>query len=181
MRKRAVSGPIAHNATRFPSGIAALADYVHGKGKVPAPRIGVQLRSGSAPFSVLCSAKASGWGLLSTMHTAGLKLGIYTDSGSKTCAKYSGSLGFEEEDAAQIAAWGVDFLKVHTLVAVFVCSYLKLFVLINTMLTSSWVGVQHDNCFAPTEKEVSCPSTFLRIPCSWPHQLMFELLPRRRA
>ena len=42
---------------------------------------------------------------------AGLKLGIYTDSGSKTCAKYSGSLGFEKEDAAQLAEWGVDFLK----------------------------------------------------------------------
>ena len=32
VRKRAVSGPIAYNQTRFPSGIAALADYVHGKG-----------------------------------------------------------------------------------------------------------------------------------------------------
>ena len=56
-------------------------------------------RPEAGPFSPLCI-------------TAGLKLGIYTDSGSKTCAKYSGSLGFEEEDAAQIAAWGVDLLKV---------------------------------------------------------------------
>lgn len=56
------------------------------------------------------------------MHGAGLKLGIYTDSGSKTCAKYSGSLGFEEEDAAQIAAWGVDLLKVSSVqVAVIMC------------------------------------------------------------
>ena len=42
---------------------------------------------------------------------AGLKLGIYTDSGSMTCAKYAGSLGFEEEDAAQLAKWKVDYLK----------------------------------------------------------------------
>ena len=42
---------------------------------------------------------------------AGLKLGMYTDSGSMTCAKYAGSLGFEEEDAAQLAKWEVDFLK----------------------------------------------------------------------
>ncbi len=41
----------------------------------------------------------------------GLKLGIYSDSGSKTCAGYTASLGFEKEDAAQFAAWGVDLLK----------------------------------------------------------------------
>ena len=72
----------------------------------------MQLRSGRALCPAQCKAKASGWSILSTVHAAGLKLGIYTDSGSKTCAKYSGSLGFEEEDAAQIAAWGVDLLKV---------------------------------------------------------------------
>jgi len=42
---------------------------------------------------------------------AGLKLGIYSDSGSKTCAGYTASLGYEKEDAAQFAAWGVDLLK----------------------------------------------------------------------
>jgi len=42
---------------------------------------------------------------------AGLKLGIYSDSGTLTCAKYTASLGYEAEDAAQFAAWDVDMLK----------------------------------------------------------------------
>lgn len=42
---------------------------------------------------------------------AGLKLGIYSDSGNKTCAGYTASLCYEEEDAKQFAAWGVDLLK----------------------------------------------------------------------
>ena len=41
----------------------------------------------------------------------GLKLGIYSDSGFQTCAKYTASLGFEDIDAQQFAAWGVDLLK----------------------------------------------------------------------
>ncbi|MBS1660303.1 MAG: alpha-galactosidase, partial [Bacteroidetes bacterium] len=57
---------------KFPSGIKALADYVHSKG---------------------------------------LKLGIYSDAAPKTCGGYTGSLGFEKQDAASFAAWGVDYLK----------------------------------------------------------------------
>ena len=56
----------------FPSGIKALADYVHSRG---------------------------------------LKFGIYSDAGVKTCAKRPGSLGHEYQDALQYAAWGVDYLK----------------------------------------------------------------------
>lgn len=66
------SNPIEANATRFPNGIKAVADYVHAQG---------------------------------------LKLGIYSDSGTLTCAKYTASLGYEAIDAAQFAAWGVDLLK----------------------------------------------------------------------
>ncbi|KAF8790285.1 alpha-N-acetylgalactosaminidase-like [Argiope bruennichi] len=58
---------------RFPSGIKALADYVHSKG---------------------------------------LKLGIYTDCGNKTCAGYPGSLGYFDVDAKTFADWGIDMLKV---------------------------------------------------------------------
>jgi len=42
---------------------------------------------------------------------AGLKLGIYSDSGSQTCAGYTASLGFEQVDAQQFAGWGIDLLK----------------------------------------------------------------------
>lgn len=65
-------GDIQPDAKRFPSGIKALADYVHGKG---------------------------------------LKFGIYSDAGPQTCGGHPGSLGHEYQDAAQYAAWGVDYLK----------------------------------------------------------------------
>ena len=65
-------GDIQPDAQRFPSGIKALADYVHGKG---------------------------------------LKFGIYSDAGARTCAGRPGSRGYEYQDARQYAAWDVDYLK----------------------------------------------------------------------
>ncbi|UWE11280.1 ricin-type beta-trefoil lectin domain protein [Actinacidiphila bryophytorum] len=45
------------------------------------------------------------------VHSLGLKLGIYEDAGTATCAGYPGSLGHETTDAATFASWGVDYLK----------------------------------------------------------------------
>jgi alpha-galactosidase len=45
------------------------------------------------------------------VHSRGLKFGIYTDAGTKTCAGRPGSRGHEFQDAQQYAAWGVDYLK----------------------------------------------------------------------
>jgi alpha-galactosidase len=45
------------------------------------------------------------------VHSLGLKFGIYSDAGSKTCAGRPGGLGHEYQDAIQYAAWGVDYLK----------------------------------------------------------------------
>ena len=45
------------------------------------------------------------------VHSKGLKLGIYNDAGTETCAGYPGSLGHEKQDAASFASWGVDYLK----------------------------------------------------------------------
>jgi len=45
------------------------------------------------------------------IHSVGLKFGIYSDAGSKTCEGRPGGLGHEYEDAIQYAAWGVDYLK----------------------------------------------------------------------
>ncbi len=70
--ERDSEGMIQPEPKRFPSGMKALADYVHGKG---------------------------------------LRLGIYSDAGTQTCGKGPGSYGFEEEDARQYAAWGIDYLK----------------------------------------------------------------------
>ncbi len=45
------------------------------------------------------------------VHSLGLKLGIYEDAGTATCAGYPGSLGHESVDAQTFADWGVDYLK----------------------------------------------------------------------
>jgi alpha-galactosidase len=65
-------GFIRPDSARFPSGMKALADYVHAKG---------------------------------------LKLGIYSDAGSKTCGGRPGSRGYEYQDALTYAKWGIDYLK----------------------------------------------------------------------
>jgi len=45
------------------------------------------------------------------IHSKGLKFGVYTDVGTKTCAGRPGSVGHEYQDARQYAAWGVDYVK----------------------------------------------------------------------
>ena len=65
-------GFIHEDLEKFPSGMKALADYLHSKG---------------------------------------IKLGIYSDAGTNTCACYAGSLGHEYQDAFMYAQWGVDYLK----------------------------------------------------------------------
>ncbi len=45
------------------------------------------------------------------VHSKGLKLGIYSSPGPKTCAGFEGSYQHEAQDAQQFANWGIDFLK----------------------------------------------------------------------
>lgn len=47
------------------------------------------------------------------VHSKGLKLGLYNDSGTMTCSSngFPGSFGFETTDANDFAAWGIDYLK----------------------------------------------------------------------
>jgi alpha-galactosidase len=70
--QRDADGFLQPDSQRFPSGIKALADYVHARG---------------------------------------LKLGIYSDAGAKTCGGRAGSQGHEFQDALQFARWEVDYLK----------------------------------------------------------------------
>ena len=70
--ERDAEGNIQPDPNRFPSGIKALADYVHSKG---------------------------------------LKLGVYSDAGAKTCGGHVASRGHEYQDAQTYAEWGVDYLK----------------------------------------------------------------------
>lgn len=69
---RDADGFIQPDPKRFPSGMKAVADYVHSKG---------------------------------------LKFGLYSDAGRKTCGGRPGSQGYEYQDALQYARWGVDYLK----------------------------------------------------------------------
>jgi alpha-galactosidase len=54
------------------------------------------------------------------VHSKGLKFGIYSSPGPKTCGGYEGSYGHEQQDANTYAGWGVDFLKYD------LCSYMDI-------------------------------------------------------
>src|SRR5205807_1110705 len=45
------------------------------------------------------------------VHGVGLKLGIYSGPGPKTCAGFEASYKHELDDARQYANWGIDYLK----------------------------------------------------------------------
>ncbi|ADU14234.1 glycoside hydrolase family 27 protein [Asticcacaulis excentricus] len=45
------------------------------------------------------------------VHSRGLKIGIYSSQGPKTCGGYEGSYGHVEQDARTFANWGMDYLK----------------------------------------------------------------------
>ena len=45
------------------------------------------------------------------IHAKGLKAGIYTSPGPRTCGGHEGAYGHEESDARRFADWGFDFLK----------------------------------------------------------------------
>jgi alpha-galactosidase len=50
-------------------------------------------------------------GLTDYVHSKGLKVGIYSGPGPKTCAGYEACYLHEEADALQFAKWGFDYLK----------------------------------------------------------------------
>lgn len=45
------------------------------------------------------------------VHSKGLKIGIYSSPGPRTCGGFEGSYGHEDQDAKTFAAWGMDYLK----------------------------------------------------------------------
>ena len=45
------------------------------------------------------------------VHSKGLKIGLYSSPGPKTCAGHEGSYKHEEQDARRYADWGFDYLK----------------------------------------------------------------------
>ncbi|GGI65331.1 alpha-galactosidase [Enterococcus alcedinis] len=53
----------------------------------------------------------SGEKIIEELHKIGLKVGLYSSSGSMTCEDLPGSYEHEKIDAQTFARWGVDFLK----------------------------------------------------------------------
>jgi alpha-galactosidase len=51
-------------------------------------------------------------GLASHIHHHGLRFGLYTCAGDRTCQGYPGSRGHEFVDARRFAGWDVDFMKI---------------------------------------------------------------------
>ncbi len=49
--------------------------------------------------------------LIDYVHSKGLKFGLYNCAGTKTCAGYPGTRGYEYQDARFYASLGIDFLK----------------------------------------------------------------------
>jgi alpha-galactosidase len=49
--------------------------------------------------------------LIQYVHSKGLKFGLYSSAGTKTCAGRPASLGYETIDAETYASWKVDYLK----------------------------------------------------------------------
>jgi alpha-galactosidase len=45
------------------------------------------------------------------VHGKGLRLGLYSSPGPRTCAGFTGSFGHEVADARTFARWGIDYLK----------------------------------------------------------------------
>ena len=60
-------------------------------------------------------------GMVDYIHAKGLKAGIYTSPGPKTCAGFEGSWQHEAQDARTFAEWGFDFVKYDW------CSYGQIF------------------------------------------------------
>jgi alpha-galactosidase len=50
--------------------------------------------------------------LAAYVHAKGLKLGIYSDCGTQTCAGYPGLKGHEVQDMKKFAEWDIDYIKV---------------------------------------------------------------------
>ncbi len=49
--------------------------------------------------------------LAAYVHDKGLKFGVYSSPGPRTCARFEGTFGHEDLDAATYSEWGVDYLK----------------------------------------------------------------------
>jgi alpha-galactosidase len=90
---RDAQGTIQPDPNAFPSGIRALADYVHSK---------------NLKFGLYSGISATLFLFIHYFETIFL---INLDAGYKTCGGRPASLGYEGKDANTYASWTVDYLK----------------------------------------------------------------------
>lgn len=67
------------------------------------------------------------------LHARGLKFGIYSSPGDRTCGQYLGSLDHEKQDAETYNSWGIDYLKYDW------CGYSKVWDTLKDQTTASYV------------------------------------------
>ncbi len=70
------------------------------------------------------------------IHSLGLKSGLYTAKGPRTCAGFAASCNHEALDAAQWASWGIDYVKDDS------CSSCGNFT-DNELYHAMWLGIQN--------------------------------------
>ncbi|MBQ6959248.1 MAG: putative Ig domain-containing protein [Bacteroidales bacterium] len=76
----------------------------------------------AADGRIVCNEKFPDMkGLGDWLHSNGLRLGIYSSPGDRTCGGYLGTLDHEQQDAETWNEWGVDYLKYDW------CGYSKVF------------------------------------------------------
>lgn len=81
--------------------------------------------------------------LTSALHEKKFKFGIYLAAGFTTCGHRAGSLYHEREDALQIAAAGVDYLKYDDCGEANIQSYAKYFVMKDALAEAYPEGVDY--------------------------------------
>lgn len=88
------------------------------------------------------------------LHNNGLKFGIYSSPGTRTCGGYLGSYQHELQDASTYAAWGVDYLKydwcsygeIHDAKDTSLVSYIKPYAVMQTALQKQNRDIVYSLC-----------------------------------
>jgi len=80
--------------------------------------------------------------LVDKIHALDMKVGLYSDSGTKTCAQRIGSHGHEELDAATFAKWKID------------CRHYCPIQPLSIMLTTT--DLKYDDCWVPKKDDDEC-------------------------
>ena len=97
------------------------------------------------------------------VHARGMKLGLYSCCGVRTCAGYPGSFDNEYRDAEQMAGWGIDYLQYDN------CN--RPSGIVNTIVFAASVDTQRQGDVAdfPLRHPANCDlsDSCSYAPCAW--------------